>query len=566
MGLFQWFVKRHNGKVIDAIKRAQELSELGELSLERAGGGLHNPANTPVNLSEFLEEAKPEFLDILRAAADGDTTLTQWQVNQIREYLGFNILTPGGLEELAVYSTGSGIDTLAGDPSAPCLYLMSGGLCSDPSLYLDPGPYSTPPETPTGPGSDPGTPPGSEPGSPPNSPPESRPGTPSPPEMPPGDPQPPARPPRPDSPYPHSMPPYNALDNALSLEDPPSPEDDAAPNVPELNQANSNSSNTSAYNPNDPDHGVVFQPSEPQWSHDKSMKAAWNFPPLAQSLGDVGDEANVPIQIVPEQYKFLTLQGKILYLSFNARRIYETSVRYSNGHCAAVGPGNYPLGGSLELADKVVLDEAGNLVKLRGNTPDDVHDPKFQAEWDKVKSEIAGDVAREQRFYYGKPNVNPSSSNATNMTVTVEQVQQKADKLAEEAWERFEHQQEEHKKKQEEDQLRTWWDYHNPNIPFDYKKAKGVWDKAKEVDKKKWKDNWEIIKWRLHHPHGEPPPQPSPPPQTTPTHQLPKPHPETGPTHPLPKTRPNNPPALPKPHPKIAPGSKPQRRDIVEVF
>ena len=117
-------------------------------------------------------------------------------------------------------------------------------------------------------------------------------------------------------------------------------------------------------------------------SHDESLDLAEKLPRAKVTLGVM---EGIPWNIlkVPEGYERLTLDGKIAYLgqnrisSANPRvppvrlSVADPRVRYLDGKCAAVGPGNSPLGG--KDVDRIWINEEEELT-LNGRRLDPEHE------------------------------------------------------------------------------------------------------------------------------------------------------------------------------------------------
>lgn len=100
-------------------------------------------------------------------------------------------------------------------------------------------------------------------------------------------------------------------------------------------------------------------------THEESLDSVERLPRARENLGVQG---NIPWKTlkVPEGYARLTLDGKIAYLGQNKLKngdrlkVSDPRIRYyDNNRCAAVGPGNSPLGG--KDVDKLWLDMDGKL-------------------------------------------------------------------------------------------------------------------------------------------------------------------------------------------------------------
>ena len=117
---------------------------------------------------------------------------------------------------------------------------------------------------------------------------------------------------------------------------------------------------------------------------------------------------------VPEGYARLTLDGKIAYLGQNKLkngvrlRVGDPRIRYYDNRCAAVGPGNSPLGG--KDVDKIWVDKDGKLTldgKRLGPESDIVQESNMlQSEYSRfVRQNFPSD-----RFEGGSPGSAYSSS------------------------------------------------------------------------------------------------------------------------------------------------------------
>ena len=105
-------------------------------------------------------------------------------------------------------------------------------------------------------------------------------------------------------------------------------------------------------------------------SHEESLSLAERLPPAKVSWAV---KANKPWKIlkVPEGYERLSLDGKIAYLGQNKMpnadprvprvrySVADPRIRYFDGRCAAVGPGNSPLGD--KNVDRLWINGEGNL-------------------------------------------------------------------------------------------------------------------------------------------------------------------------------------------------------------
>ena len=97
-------------------------------------------------------------------------------------------------------------------------------------------------------------------------------------------------------------------------------------------------------------------------THEQSMALAEQLPLPRDDLQAMGGVTQKILE-VPEGYERLTLDGKIAYFrQCNIRNfnIADPRIRYKDGRCAAVGPGNSPLGG--QDVDKIWIDEEKNLI------------------------------------------------------------------------------------------------------------------------------------------------------------------------------------------------------------
>ncbi len=98
-------------------------------------------------------------------------------------------------------------------------------------------------------------------------------------------------------------------------------------------------------------------------THFQSLALAERLPPPGNDFRTFGGVEQRILQ-VPKGYERLTLDGKIAYVSQLKMTVADPRIRYKDGRCAAVGPGNSPLGGN--DVDKIWIDE--NLKLTVGGT------------------------------------------------------------------------------------------------------------------------------------------------------------------------------------------------------
>ena len=126
----------------------------------------------------------------------------------------------------------------------------------------------------------------------------------------------------------------------------------------------------------------------PQYNDPLSERCADLLPPMGEYKTRIvrdGLEEH-PARVVPDSYKDLSFDGKIVYASSYSENVWSRTLIYSNGYEAAVGPDNQPL----YKIEGLKFDSVGNVVSYLGIPVKDLETSGFSksSSWADQQAEL----------------------------------------------------------------------------------------------------------------------------------------------------------------------------------